>query len=104
MSTRDNILQNIRNNQASFRELPAVPKFHAEPSVDLKQRFAAALKELSGEVVTEPPPDFDKFLKERFPDPKTICSVLPEKSGNSNPENFASQSDATNTHVTVVHS
>jgi hypothetical protein len=31
MSSRDNILQNIRNNQPSSRELPAVPSFHTEP-------------------------------------------------------------------------
>ena len=104
MSSRDNILQNIRNNQPSFRDLPAVPSFHAEPSLDLRKQFAAALKELSGEVVTEPPPDFDKFLKERFPDAKTICSVASEYAGNSKPEDFGRWSDASSIDVTVVRS
>ena len=53
MSFRNTILENVRNNQPSAPELPAIPKFHSEQSVDLKRKFAAALKELSGEVVTE---------------------------------------------------
>jgi hypothetical protein len=30
MSFRDTILQNVRNNQPSSRELPVIPKFHSE--------------------------------------------------------------------------
>jgi hypothetical protein len=65
----------------SSRELPTVPSFHAEPALDLRKQFIAALKELTGVVVTEPPPDFDKFLRERFPNAKTICSGVPEDAG-----------------------
>jgi L-lactate dehydrogenase complex protein LldG len=104
MSFRDTILQNVRNNQPSPRELPAVPKFHSARPVDLKKQFTAALKELNGEVVTEPPADFDKFLKKRFPDAKTICSAVPEYAGNCKPEDFASWSDAGRIDVTVVRS
>jgi L-lactate dehydrogenase complex protein LldG len=104
MSSRDNILQNIRNNQPSWRELPAVPSFHAESLPDLSKLFAAALKELTGEVVTEPPPDFGEFLKERFPNAKTFCSVVPEHAGNSKPEDFARWSDASSIDVTIVRS
>ncbi len=57
MSFRDTILENVRNNQPSSRELPAIPKFHSEQPVDLKKQFIAALKELYGEVMTEPPAD-----------------------------------------------
>jgi L-lactate dehydrogenase complex protein LldG len=104
LSFRDLILQNVRNNQPSSRELPAVPNFHSEQSVDLKKRFVAALKELTGEVVTEPPADFDKFLKKRFPDAKTICSTVPEYVGNIKPEDFARWSDASGIDVTIVRS
>jgi L-lactate dehydrogenase complex protein LldG len=104
MSFRDTILQNVRNNQPSSRELPAVPTFHSEQSVDLKLRFAEALKELAGEVVTEPPADFALFLKKRFPDAKTICSAVPEYSGNKKPEDFARWSDAATIDVTIVRS
>jgi len=88
----------------SSRELPTVPSFHAEPALDLRKQFIAALKELTGVVVTEPPPDFDKFLKERFPNAKTICSGVPEYAGNSKPEDFARWSDASSIDVTVVRS
>jgi L-lactate dehydrogenase complex protein LldG len=104
MSIRDTILQNVRNNQPSSRELPGVPKFHSEQPVDLKERFVAALKELTGEVVTEPPADFDKFLKSRFPNAKAICSTVPEYAGNRKPEDFARWSDASSIDLTIVRS
>jgi L-lactate dehydrogenase complex protein LldG len=104
MSFRDAILQNVRNNQPSSRDLPAPPKFHSEQPVELKKQFAAALKELSGDVITEPPADFGKFLKNRFPDAKTICSAVPEYAGNRKPEDFARWSDASSIDVTIVRS
>ena len=84
MSSRNIILQrvNVRDNQPCPRELPVIPKFHSGQPVDLKKQFAAALKELSREVVAEPPADFDEFLRNRFPDAKTICSAVPEHAGN----------------------
>jgi L-lactate dehydrogenase complex protein LldG len=104
MSFRDTILQNIRNNQPPSRELPAIPKFHSGQPVDLKRRFVAALKELTGEVVSGPPADFEKFLRARFPDAKTICSAVPEYAGNRKPEDFARWSDASSIDVTIVRS
>ena len=102
MSIRDTVLQNVRNNQPSYRELPAIAKFHSDQPVDLKKKFAAALKELSGEVVTEPPADFEKFLKNRFPDAKVICSTVPEYVGNRVPEDFTRWSDASSIDLTIV--
>jgi L-lactate dehydrogenase complex protein LldG len=81
MNLRDAILQNVRCNQPSPRELPAVPAFHSGQPVDLKEKFVAALKELTGEVVVKPTADFEGFLKKRFPDAKTICSAVPEYAG-----------------------
>ena len=104
MSFRETILQNVRNNQPSYRELPAIPKFHSEQPPDLKEKFVEALKELSGEVVTEPPIDFEKFLRNRFPDAKAICSTVPEYAGNRKPEDFARWSDASSIDVTIVRS
>lgn len=104
MSIRDTILQNVRNNQPSYRELPAIAKFHSDQPVDLKKKFAAALKELSGEVVTEPPADFEKFLKSRFPDAKVICSTVPGYVGNRVPEDFTRWSDASSIDLTIVRS
>ena len=104
MSFRDTILQNVRDNQPSFRELPAVPKFHSPQPVDLKEQFVAALKELTGEVVTEPPADFENFLRKRFPNAKTFCSAVPEYAGNRKPEDFVRWSDASSIDVTIVRS
>jgi L-lactate dehydrogenase complex protein LldG len=104
MSLRDTILQNVRNNQPSFRELPVIPMFHSEQPADLKKRFVVALKELAGEVVTEPPVDFENFLRKRFPGAKTICSAVPEYAGNRKPEDFARWSDASSIDVTIVRS
>jgi L-lactate dehydrogenase complex protein LldG len=104
MNFRDTILENVRKNQPSARELPTIPKFHSGQPVDLKKRFTAALKELYGEVIPEPPADFQAFLKERFPDAKTICSAVPEYTGNSKPEDFPRWSDASKIDVTMVRS
>ena len=104
MSFRDTILQNVRKNQPTARELPVVPRFHSGQPVDLKEKFMAALKELYGEVIPEPPADFSAFLKERFPDAKTVCSAVPEYTGNSKPEDFPRWSEASKIDVTVVRS
>jgi L-lactate dehydrogenase complex protein LldG len=92
------------DNQPSSRELPAIPKFHSEQPVDLKKQFTAALKELYGEVLTEPPADFEEFLRKRFPDAKTICSAVPEYAGNRVPQDFTRWSDASIIDVTIVRS
>jgi L-lactate dehydrogenase complex protein LldG len=104
MAIRTSILKNVGDNQPAARDLPEVPMFHSEQPVDLKELFIASLKELAGQVVPEPPADFDKFLKERFPDAKTICSAVPEYAGNSKPEDFARWSDASRIDVTIVRS
>jgi len=104
MNFRNTILENVRKNQPSVRELPTIPKFHSGQPVDLKQQFTAALKELYGEVISELPTDFDVFLKERFPTAKTFCSAVPEYAGTSKPEDFPQWSDASKIDVTVVRS
>src|SRR6266481_7295702 len=104
MSSRDTILQNVRNNQPSSRELPSIPRFHSGQMLELKARFVAALKELDGEVVTEPPADFGKFLRARFPEAKVICSTVSEYAGNVTPEELTRWSDASGIDVTIVRS
>src|SRR6266852_1430652 len=101
MNFRDRILQNVRDNQPSSRELPAIPRFHSGQPVDLKKQFAAALMEVTGEVVTEPPADFENFLRKRFPAAQTICSAVPEYAGNRKPADFARWSDASSIDVPI---
>ena len=76
MAIRTSILGNVCDNQPSPRELPEVPKFHSEQPVDRKTLFTASLKELAGEVVTDPPADFDNFLKERTGPPLPYKSIM----------------------------
>jgi L-lactate dehydrogenase complex protein LldG len=104
MNIRDTILQNVRKNQPASRELPAIPNFHSKQPVDFKKKFIAALKDLFGEVLTEPPADFRQFLKKKFPTAKTICSAVPEYVGNKKPEDFARWADASCIDVTIVRS
>jgi L-lactate dehydrogenase complex protein LldG len=104
MNIRDAILESVRSNQPSPHELPEVPLFHVEPPVDLQALFTASLGELAGEVLPQPPADFEGFLRERFPEAKTICSAVPEYVGNSKPEDFESWADAGTIDVTVVRS
>jgi L-lactate dehydrogenase complex protein LldG len=104
MSSRDTILQTVRKNQPSSRELPSIPRFRSVQINGLKERFVAALRELDGEVVTEPPPDFEKFLCSRFPEAKAICSTVPEYDGNVVLEDFTRWSDASSIDVTIVRS
>jgi len=77
MNVRDAILQNVRNNQPTPRELPAVSAFRSARPLDVKKRFVAALKQLSGEVVAEPPAHIDPFLRKRFPDAKRSVRRFP---------------------------
>jgi L-lactate dehydrogenase complex protein LldG len=104
MNFRDTILENVRRNQPARRELPTIPKFHSGEPVDLKQQFTAALKELYGEVIPEPPADFNLFLMKRFPKAKTFCSAASEYAGNSKPEDFRRWADASKIDVTIVRS
>jgi L-lactate dehydrogenase complex protein LldG len=104
MNIRDAILQSVRSNQPSPHELPEVPLFHVEHPIDLQALFTVSLGELAGEVVPEPPADFEQFLRERFPEAKTICSAVPEYVGNSRPENLAHRGDATTIDVTIIRS
>ena len=46
MTIRDSIMEDIRKNQPSPRELPVVPFFHSAKTVNLKDRFCASLKRM----------------------------------------------------------
>jgi L-lactate dehydrogenase complex protein LldG len=81
MSSRDNILAAISNNQPIFSELPAVPV--SLPSEDLSQKFMKVLGAIGGSAYVVR--DFDRIaqiLKEQFPDVHRVvtnCSELVDK-------------------------
>jgi L-lactate dehydrogenase complex protein LldG len=103
MDTREYILANVRKNQPANRELPEVPGFHRKPE-PLVSSFERSLKYMAGEFVESPPSDFSAYLREKFPHAKTICSAVPECSGNKEPEDYSNWPDAAKIDVTVVRS
>jgi hypothetical protein len=76
MDTREYLLANVRKNQPANRELPAVPGFHRQPK-SLVSEFERSLTYMAGEFVGRPPSDFSAYLREKFPDAKTICCAVP---------------------------
>jgi L-lactate dehydrogenase complex protein LldG len=103
MGTREQILEAVRTSGRQFVPLPEIPNFAGNPQ-DLSGKFGSALKLLAGVVVHDPPKDFDQFLRETFPDAKTICSTAPEVRGNLRAEDIGEWSNATQIDVTVVRS
>ncbi len=93
MTIRDSILDDIRKNQPSARELPAVPFFHNAKALDRKETFAASLKGMGGETITEYPADLGGFITERFPAAKKICSATSEFRGTCSPADFSNWAD-----------
>jgi L-lactate dehydrogenase complex protein LldG len=83
--------------------LPNIPNFAGDPQ-DLSEKFESALKMVAGSVVRDPPKDFDQFLRDTFPDAKTICSTAQEVQGNLHVEDIGEWSNASQIDVTVVRS
>jgi L-lactate dehydrogenase complex protein LldG len=100
MSSRDEILDAIREHQPPSRDLPQVPDFHCATDglIDL---FSLALARLDGNTVTEPPTDLQQWLTETFPDAGRICSAVPELEGTVTPAEFTDWA-AADVNVTVV--
>jgi L-lactate dehydrogenase complex protein LldG len=102
MTARDSILASVQKNHPSARALPAVPHFRSEIPAGLKERFAAALKQMAGETVAECPADFGQFISARFPLAKKICSAVMEVPGNCRPADFANWAEPATIDVTVI--
>jgi L-lactate dehydrogenase complex protein LldG len=80
MSSRDNILAAISNNQPIFSELPAVPV--SLLSEDLSQKFMKVLGAIGGSAYVVR--DFDRIaqiLKEQFPDVQRVVTNCTELAG-----------------------
>jgi L-lactate dehydrogenase complex protein LldG len=82
MSSRDDILARVRENQPAPQPLPAIPTFDTEPAA-LSERFKAAVIRMGGKITDAPADgDLDALLGRLFPDAKVICSATPEVVGN----------------------
>jgi L-lactate dehydrogenase complex protein LldG len=103
MGTREQILEKVRASGRQFVPLPRIPNFAGDPH-DLSEKFESALKMVAGSVVRVPPKDFDQFLRETFPNAKTIYSTAPEVRGNLRVEDIGEWSNASQIDVTIVRS
>jgi L-lactate dehydrogenase complex protein LldG len=103
MNPREQILASVRSNQPAPRDLPAVPAFHRAPE-SLVAVFERSLTDMAGAFIAQPPSDFAAYLRDTFPHAKTICSLVPEYTGNKKPEHYRTWADAAEIDVTIVRS
>jgi L-lactate dehydrogenase complex protein LldG len=82
MSSRDDILAQVRRNQPPPVPLPAVPGFAAGAGSRVDE-FKAALARMGGKIADAPADgDLDALLRKLFPGAAVVCSATPEVRGN----------------------
>jgi L-lactate dehydrogenase complex protein LldG len=82
MSSRDDILARVRQNQPPPQPLPPVPSFDTATGSALES-FKAALVRMGGKLADAPADgNLDALIRKLFPDAKVICSATPEVKGN----------------------
>ncbi len=102
MSSRDEILARVRQNQPTARPLPTVPTFDTGLSTSFNT-FKASLARMGGKFV-DPPVDanFDALIATLFPDASVVCSATPEVKGNRPIEGIRSPQELDDVDVGVV--
>ena len=82
MSSRDDILGQIRKNQPPPQPLPPVPAL-GTPTGSALERFKTGLVRMGGKLAAAPGGgDLDALIRQLFPDAKIVCSATPEVRGN----------------------
>ncbi len=81
MSSRNDILEQIRRNQPSPVALPAIPSF-AQPAGALLDRFKAGVVRMGGRVAEPQGENLDAFVRGLYPDASVVASAVPEVTGN----------------------
>ena len=82
MSSRDDILAQVRRNQPPALPLPPVPAFGVAAGSRLDE-FKAALTRMGGKVAEAPADrDLTALVRKLFPAATVICSATPEVRGN----------------------
>jgi L-lactate dehydrogenase complex protein LldG len=102
MSSRDDILAQVRKNQPPPQPLPPVPTFDAATGPAL-ERFKAALVGMGGKLADAPADnDLDALVRRLFPDAQVICSATPEVAGNRPLDRVKRPADLNDVDVGVV--
>ena len=102
MSSRDEILTRVRQNQPASRPLPSVPMFDVglPTSIDT---FKTNLNRMGGKVVAPPADgDLDALIWKLFPDARVVCSATPEVKGNLPIDTIRSPQELNDVDVGVV--
>lgn len=102
--SRNAILDSVRVNQPAARSMPIIPHFHTNKPADLVATFSQSIARMAGVVVTDHVPDFDSFLRTKFPDAKVICSAIPEYAGTIKPASLNHWSEASTIDVCILRS
>jgi L-lactate dehydrogenase complex protein LldG len=102
--SRNAILDSVRVNQPAARSMPIIPHFHTNKPADLVATFSQSIARMAGVVVTDHVPDFDSFLRTKFPDAKVICSAIPEYAGTIKPASLNRWSEASTIDVCILRS
>lgn len=80
MNSRQFVLDAVRRNQPAALPLPELPVFdHGRH--DLLGEFTAALARMGGTVTLSPEGSLDRFIADRFPHARVICSATPDVLG-----------------------
>lgn len=102
MTSRDEILARVRQNQPAARPLPIVPTFDAGRPTSF-DTFKTNLGRMGGKVVAPPANgNLDTLIAKLFPDAKVVCSATPEVTGNRPMSGIEDPRDLNDVDVGVV--
>lgn len=104
MSSREGILNSIREHTQTRYEMPDWDSHELMTYPDKSEQFGIMLKQVGGEaVVLEEGADINKVIRDLYPDAQRIASDLPEiKIATFNPDDVAAAADLNGTDVAVI--
>ena len=102
MSSRSEILAQIRKNQPAPRPLPEVPTFDTPTTAPFIELFKAGVIRMGGKVVDSFPAAVNALIKQLFPDAKVVCSAVPEVAGNRPLDRVRAPTDLHDVDVGIV--
>jgi L-lactate dehydrogenase complex protein LldG len=101
---RNAIIDAVRKNQPAPQPMPHIPHFKIDETNDLVEPFRQGVVKMAGVVIADTVPDLDNFVRNRFPNAKTICSAVPECKGTIRPAELGHWSEASKIDVSIVRS
>jgi L-lactate dehydrogenase complex protein LldG len=81
MNSREKILDAIKKNKPEPTPLPEVKTFE-KTAINLIEEFKTVLQSIGGKIIETTKETLAREIAARYPDCKTICSLVPEVKGN----------------------